>query len=264
MKTQITDGKKYLALFIAFSFFLCATRTALISLGTCGERQHEGSDAQSEEHSDRSAQSYPVIIIDAGHGGEDGGTVGKNGVYEKDVNLAVALYLSASLEDMGITTLLTRNEDILLYDRNSDYEGQKKAQDLATRKRIAEECDNAIFVSIHMNSFPEEKYKGLQVYYSENNTDSFVLAQRIQGLTAELIQPDNTRMCKAGKNIYLLERLNCPALLIECGFLSNPEECALLSTAEYQKKLSQVLAEAIYDHVTTIEKSDSQAEDTTN
>lgn len=260
MKTQITDGKKYLALFIAFSFFLCATLTALISLGACGVRQHGESDTQSDELSEQSEQKGPIIIIDAGHGGEDGGTVGKNGIYEKDVNLAVALYLSASLKDMGITTLLTRNEDILLYDRNSDYEGQKKAQDLATRKRIADECDNAIFISIHMNSFPEEKYKGLQVYYSENNQDSLALAQKIQSRAAELLQPDNTRQCKTGNNIYLLERLNCPAVLIECGFLSNSEECALLSSAEYQKKLSYVLSEAIYEYITDLPISEEQSE----
>ena len=155
---------------------------------------------------------------------------------------------------MGVTTLLTRSEDILLYDKSSNHKGQKKIQDLAARRRIAEECEGAVFVSIHMNSFPEEKYKGLQVYYSENNECSKTLAQGIQTLTAKVLQPENTRQCKLGNNMYLLEQLTCPAILIECGFLSNREECARLSDASYQKELAALLATAISEYLILHEK----------
>lgn len=251
MKIHITDGKKYLALFIVFSFFLCATLTALIALGARTVKSHSDNENTShhESQSEDTPLYSPVVVIDAGHGGEDGGTVGVNGVFEKDINLSVALALDKALKDMGVTTLLTRDEDILLYDRNSDHKGQKKAQDLAARRKIAEECENAIFVSIHMNSFPEEKYKGLQVYYSENNESSLALAKKIQDMISKELQPDNTRQCKSGKSIYLMERLSCPAVLIECGFLSNNEECANLSDEGYQKELTALLARAIYEHI---------------
>ena len=100
-----------------------------------------------------------------------------------------------------------------------------------------------------MNSFPEEKYKGLQVYYSENDEDSKALAQKIQTMTANELQPENTRQCKSGKDIYLLERLSCPAVLIECGFLSNQEECARLSDENYQKELASLLAASISEYL---------------
>ena len=249
MKTRITDGKKYLALFIAFSFFLCASLTLLIALGSRMANEPSRSQTEDSESEREDLTGGVIVVIDAGHGGEDGGAVGRNGALEKDINLSLALTLSDALEAMGVATLLTREEDILLYDKSSDYQGQKKAQDLAERRRIAESCENAIFVSIHMNSFPEEKYKGLQVYYSENNEESMTLAKRIQSLTAESLQPENNRQCKSGGNIYLLERLTCPAILIECGFLSNAEECELLSTEEYRQSLAKLIATAIYGYL---------------
>ena len=249
MKTRITDGKKYLALFIAFSFFLCAALTLLIALGSRIADEQNSFRSEEDENESEELTGGVIVVIDAGHGGEDGGAVGRNGVLEKDINLSLALSLSDALESMNVSTLLTRNEDILLYDKSSNYQGQKKAQDLAERRRIAESCENAIFVSIHMNSFPEEKYKGLQVYYSENNEESLVLAQSIQSLTARLLQPENNRQCKSGGSIYLLERLTCPAILIECGFISNTEECELLSTEEYRQSLAELIAAAIYDYL---------------
>ena len=190
--------------------------------------------------------SLPVIVIDAGHGGEDGGAVGVDGTLEKDVNLHIAMQLNDILQSMGYKTVMTRTEDILLYDKNSDYHGQKKVQDLATRKRIAEQYDNVVFVSIHMNAFPTEKYHGMQVYYSKNNIKSQQLANSIQSLTTHTLQPDNTRKIKpTNGNIYLLDRLNCPAVLVECGFLSNREECARLANEAYQKKMAFALAFSI-------------------
>ncbi len=194
-------------------------------------------------------KAYPTVIIDAGHGGEDGGAVGKNGVYEKELNLKIALELKAMLEALGVPTRLTRTDDTLLYDRNADYQGHKKALDMAARLAIAKEYENAIFVSIHMNSFPQSQYNGLQVYYSENNESSLVLARLLQSLAVKNIQPSNTRKVKPSSgNIYLLEKIQHPAVLIECGFLSNDEECRLLCSDEYRSRLSMTLCSAIMNY----------------
>jgi N-acetylmuramoyl-L-alanine amidase len=189
------------------------------------------------------------VVIDAGHGGEDGGAVGTNGIYEKDLNLQIAWILNDLLRANGIETVMTRSEDILLYDRNSNYQGQKKVQDLAIRRKIAETYENAVFVSIHMNAFPQHQYHGLQVYYSPNSSESKDLAIHIQSLTKELLMPKNNRSVKtSGGNIYLLDRLQCPAVLVECGFLSNPEECAKLSSEEYKQQMALSLCLSILEY----------------
>lgn len=247
MKATVKNRKKYIALYLLFALLLCASLSLLMLVGEKISDTDEGVETETE--SETETYTDPIVVIDAGHGGEDGGTVGKNGVFEKDINLSVALYLADELKKAGIEVLLTRSEDILLYDRNSDYKGQKKVQDLAERRRIAESCENALFVSIHMNSFPEEQYKGLQVYYSTNNEGSKALADGIRSTVTQALQPDNTRQCKTGENIYLLDRLKCPAVLVECGFLSNHEECALLSSADYQKTLAITLSLAITDYI---------------
>lgn len=188
---------------------------------------------------DGNSEKKPTIVIDAGHGGEDGGAVGINGIYEKELNLLISEDLCDMLRASGFEVVMTRNSDILLYDRNVDYKGRKKMLDLAARVKIAENTENCIFISIHMNSFPQEQYHGLQVYYSKNNEASSLLAEKIQSTVSEYLQKDNTRKIKsASKNIYLLDRITSPAVLVECGFLSNPEECALLCEKEYRQKLT--------------------------
>lgn len=183
-----------------------------------------------------------TVVIDAGHGGEDGGAQSARGVHEKTVNLEIAQLLDTLLRAGGISTVMTRTEDILLYDRNADYRGHKKMLDLSARRQIAEDTENAIFVSIHMNSFPETKYRGLQVFYSPNDPLSETLANQIQGDVKNLLQPENSRKTKAATSaIYLLDRLECPAILVECGFLSNPEEAALFEQEEYRRQIAFIL-----------------------
>jgi N-acetylmuramoyl-L-alanine amidase len=133
---------------------------------------------------------------------------------------------------------MTRNDDRLLYDPLSDYKGRKKILDMHERLRIANSCENAVFLSVHMNSFPQEKYCGLQVYYSRNSIDSMRFAESVQGTVSKYLQPQNERKIKQGKDIFLLDRLKMPAILVECGFLSNKDECSLLSTEEYRDKLA--------------------------
>lgn len=190
--------------------------------------------------------SLPLVIIDPGHGGEDGGAIGTNGCLEKDINLSMAKKLSSVLAGIGIKSILTRNTDTLLYDRNSDFEGRKKYLDMQERLRIVNSHKNVIFVSIHQNAFPQEKYSGFQTYFSPNSKDSAVLAKQIEEGVKSLIQPDNNRSAKSSDgNIYLLDRTECPSVLLECGFLSNSEECESLCSDEYQNKLCQVIGVCI-------------------
>ena len=191
-----------------------------------------------------------TVILDAGHGGEDGGAVGNGNIYEKDLNLAITLKIGEKLKSNGINVVYTRTEDILLYDRNVDYKNRKKALDLAARVQIADKTQNCIFVSIHMNSFPKTQYKGLQVYYSKNHPLSKTLASAIQTAVKNELQPDNNRkITEATSRIFLLDRIEKPAILIECGFLSNYEECRLLSTETYQNQLSEIISMEIEKYV---------------
>lgn len=187
----------------------------------------------------------PVIVLDAGHGGEDGGATGVNGILEKDLNLSLTNALAALLRGAGYTVVQTRTEDRLLYDANAK-KGHKKQSDLENRLKIAEKYENAVFISIHMNTFPQESCQGMQVWYSQNDASSKVLADALQSRVRSLLQPQNNRRTKAAtSSIYLLKKAKCPAVLVECGFLSNAEECALLSEPSYRQKLALVLFDAI-------------------
>jgi len=183
-----------------------------------------------------------VIVLDPGHGGEDSGTVGINGITEKELNLMISDTLCVILRFCGYEVIPTRDEDVLLYDRNIDFKGRKKVLDLAARLNIANEVDPDIFVGIHMNAFPQQKYSGLTVYYSPNHRLSQDVGSLLRHNVIELLQPQNNRELKeAGTNIYLLDRIKCPAILIECGFLSNPEECEKLCRDDYRHLLSFVI-----------------------
>ena len=191
------------------------------------------------------------VVIDPGHGGEDGGAVSAEGLYEKDANLAVAFALRDLLEMNGIPVIMTRDEDILLYDRNVDYHGRKKVLDLAARKTIADNAGNCLFISIHMNAFPQPQYSGTQVWYGARDPLSASIAKDIQ-TNALLLQPGNKRKIKAAdSSIYLLDNIQAPCVLVECGFLSNPQEAALLSDSNYQKALAFMIFSGVCGYVNT-------------
>lgn len=239
-----------LLIFLIFVFVFSSTLLFFVLFTNKDFKDQKPQKQEEEETSKTEQKKLPVVIIDAGHGGEDGGTIGVNGCYEKDINLKIAKKLEILLGNAGIQTVMTRSEDILLYDRNVDYKGKKKILDLAARLKISEQYENAIFVSIHMNSFPEAKYNGLQVYYSPNDKRSVLLADKIQLMTKELLMPENSRKTKtSGGKIYLLDQIALPAVLIECGFLSNPEECKKLCDETYQKELCEVICRAICEHL---------------
>lgn len=183
-----------------------------------------------------------TVIIDAGHGGEDGGAVGADGCKEKDLNLAIALELGERLDELGYTVIYTRTDDRLLYTEEENIHGIRKISDLKNRCKIAAEHKDAIFVSIHMNTYGQSKYSGLQVYYSPKTPESKILSDCIQSEVCAQMQPENHRKTKRGDDIYILENTDNVAILVECGFLSNPEECKKLSEKEYQKQLSFAIA----------------------
>ena len=190
-----------------------------------------------------------TIIIDAGHGGEDCGTIGANGKYEKDLNLALAFTLGQMLTDKGYAVVYTRTEDKLLYTEDENIKGIRKISDLKNRCKIADEYPGAIFISIHMNSFTDPKYSGTQVYYSGNSEHSRQLAQKVQSNVVNTLQKDNNRTVKEGKSIYILKNIENVGILIECGFLSNPEECEKLSEKEYQNKLCFSIMCAMIEYI---------------
>lgn len=193
-----------------------------------------------------------IVVLDAGHCGEDGGTSAADGTVEKDLNLSVTLLLADHLRACGVEVILTRDTDRLLYDPLSDYKGRKKLLDQRARLDItntaAAENEDAevLFVSIHMNSYPSESVRGLQVWYSPNNASSLRLADAIQKNAEELLGSAHERRPKAaGTNIFLLDRLNVPAVLVECGFLSCPAEAALLNDENYRRALAFTICTAI-------------------
>ena len=190
-----------------------------------------------------------IVILDAGHGGEDPGAIGATGVYEKDLNLALALEMGKIFEEKGYIVIYTRTDDRLLYNEDENIKGMRKIADLKNRCKVAERYPNSLFISIHMNSFGSEKYSGLQVYYAENNENSRILADSIQNRVVNDLQKDNKRVIKPGKDMYLLENIANTAVLIECGFLTNKNECKKLSEKEYQKELSFSIVCGIIEYI---------------
>ncbi len=189
---------------------------------------------------------YSTVIIDAGHGGEDGGTSSASGLVEKDINLELAFILKEKLEAKGVHVILTRDTDRLLYDRNADYQGRKKKLDMAARLEIINNTEDCIFISLHMNAFSDSRYSGLQVWYSDQNPNSQSLANIIQSDIKTNLQPNNNRKTKsAGTSIYLLSNSSCPAVLVECGFLSNAAEAKLFESAEYKDALAGQLCDSV-------------------
>lgn len=174
--------------------------------------------------------SDKVIVIDAGHGASDGGAVGGSGVLEKEINLSIAQRLQKLLEKTGATVIVTRADDEPI--------AENKRSDMRMRKNIKENSEADIFVSIHMNKFSQAKYSGAQVFYSPDE-DSKALGESIQAAMIDILNPDNNRVAKsAGDSIYLLKGGTVPAVIVECGFLSNPQEEQMLTREDYQEKVA--------------------------
>lgn len=187
----------------------------------------------------KASWTRPEIIVDPGHGGVDGGAVTADGIAEKDINLPLALQLRELLVLMGYGVIMTRETDISIHDPEYETIRRIKTSDLKNRMKIMEAHPKALFISIHQNKFSVSKYWGTQVFYSPNTPDSKRLADHIQQSVKTMLQPENSRVTKkSGKDIYLMYEAKSTAVLVECGFLSNPKEAALLKTPEYQNQLA--------------------------
>lgn len=183
-------------------------------------------------------KSMPTIVIDAGHGGEDGGAVSESGVLEKDINLSIANDTSALFYLLGFDVKQTRKTDIAL-DNGEDTIRKRKVSDMKKRLEIFNSPEENTIISIHQNKFSESKYHGTQIFYSPNNPKSKQLADSIKYSVKGLLQPDNERECKkADSGIYLLKNTNNPAVIVECGFISNGEEFKNLLDSQYQKQMA--------------------------
>jgi len=191
----------------------------------------------------------PVILLDAGHGGEDGGAVGLGGVVEKELNLAITLKVEIYLRAMGYQTILTRSTDTDLHDAAASTVRDRKTTDIHNRFAMMEALrDKDLFVSIHMNKFPGGGAHGTQVFYSKNTPQSAVLAESIQSNVIRLLQPENTRKIKpSGDSIYLLYYAKKTAVLVECGFISNAGDVEKLQDDGYQNRLAFAIACGILD-----------------
>lgn len=180
------------------------------------------------------------IIIDAGHGGIDSGATSISGVLESKINLEIALRLNDLMHLLGISTIMTRTDDRSIYTHGQTIAAQK-VSDLKERVRIVNDTDKSILISIHQNTFSDSRYRGAQVFHASGE-NSQTLAQMMQTMLITTLNPDSKRNIKKATGIYLLENIKKTGVLIECGFISNPEEESLLRDPEYQKKVSAVIA----------------------
>lgn len=192
-----------------------------------------------------------VLIIDPGHGGEDGGAVAKDGTVESGINLAVALKIEKAAAFLGLKTVMTRSEDISIHDSGAETLRQKKVSDLKNRAALCNETEQGVLISIHQNSLPQSpSVRGAQVFYN-GQPGSQELAQAIQDALNDTVNLDHPKSPKAiTAGVYLMENTTCPGVLIECGFLSNPSETEKLKDPAYQSRLAAVILSAAAEHLT--------------
>lgn len=183
------------------------------------------------------------IVIDPGHGGEDGGAVSCTGVPESVYNLAISRRLQDLMNLLGYKTVMIRDSDISVYTKGETL-AQKKASDLTQRVKIVNDTAGAVLLSIHQNYFDDSQYSGAQVFYAKTE-GSQQLASELQKEIVSKLNKGSRRQAKMISGIYLMEHINCPGVLVECGFLSNQQEEALLRNSEYQKKISAVIAASL-------------------
>ncbi len=202
-----------------------------------------GSDAVTTMAEALPVEREVVFIIDPGHGGEDGGAVSCTGVYESHINLEISLRLRDLMHLLGWETVMTRTEDVSIYTSGTTL-GAKKASDLRERVRIVNETEHGILLSIHQNFFPQGQYSGAQMFYNDED-DAKGLAIALQDCFKQTVNSGSNRMSKPVSGIFLMEHIERPGILIECGFLSNAAEEAKLRSEDYQKKICCIIAATV-------------------
>lgn len=191
--------------------------------------------------------SGKTIVIDAGHGVPDEGAQSSNGTTEAETNLKIALKLQNLLEQSGSSVVLTRSDENAIYDIDTKTLRQKKISDIKNRVKIGNESQADIFVSIHLNKIPQSQYDGWQTFYKEGSEEGKKLAESIQTNLNEAIQRENNRVAKTIDNVYIIKHVEIPTTIVECGFLSNPEEEKMLLEDGYQNKLAWGIYNGIID-----------------
>ena len=225
--------KKYrieltMACLLLVCFYLLSRQAAVISVN------------QTERGAQKAAG--PLILVDAGHGGSDPGMIGVGGLEEKGINLSISLLLRDTLEKSGYSVIMTREEDKGLYDSSA---ANKKAQDMQRRIAMIREYAPVLSVSIHQNSYQDEGVHGPQVFYYESSVEGKKLAEAVQSSLNNQLEVDRPREVKGNTSYYLLKRSSGTLVIVECGFLTNPEEAQKLQTKEYQEKVASAVSEGI-------------------
>lgn len=197
--------------------------------------------------------SDKTIIIDAGHGSPDEGAESKNGTTEAQINLKIALKVQNLLEQTGSTVILTRSDNNAIYDLDSKTLKQKKVSDIKNRVKIGNESSADIFVSIHLNKIPQEQYYGWQCFFNSKNENSKILAEQLQENLNESIQKENKRLAKNLETVYIMKNVEIPISIVECGFLSNPQEEKQLQDDDYQNRLAWGIYNGITDYFYNLE-----------
>lgn len=199
-----------------------------------------------------SPEGERVLILDAGHGGEDGGASSASGSKESDINLSIVLKTEALMGFLGVRTELTRSEDRSMHSEGASTIREKKVSDLKNRVALVESFPAAMLISVHQNHFTDSRYSGSQVFYNGGDI-SRQWGEGAQEMLRQVLDSDNNRNAKPMPDgIYLFEHISCPSILVECGFLSNGEEASLLLTDTYQRKISLALAGAYLQEIQMI------------
>ena len=200
------------------------------------------------------ASSMPItqktVIVDAGHGGDDGGAIGIDGTVEKDINLDIALKLEKILKFYGFNVIMTRTQDVMTCDDGLDSLRKRKISDIHNRFELMRKNPDALFISVHQNKFDDSSQHGTQVFYSGNDERSKELAEAIQTSVTLTLQRKNDRVVKkSGSGIYLLYHAKIPAVLVECGFISNSDEVKKLKDESYRMKLAILIADGLLKYL---------------
>lgn len=192
--------------------------------------------------------SNKVIVLDAGHGKPDEGAQSSNGTTEAETNLKITLKVQSLLEQSGATVVLTRSDENAIYDLDKTTLRQKKISDIHNRVKIGNESSADIFVSIHLNKISQQQYYGWQCFYKQNDEKSTALAKSLQENLNDSIQKENKRVSMKLDNVYIIKHVEIPISIVECGFLSNPEEETQLLSDDYQNRLAWGIYNGIMDY----------------
>lgn len=226
---------------------------AVIAGGIVGCELIEAGAGKGMEAVETSADAVldrPVIVLDAGHGGADGGCVSVNGIPEKNINLSIMLTARDMLDLLGYDVRCTRETDVSIHDKGIEGLAKQKKSDMDNRLAVINESGAVLAVSIHQNQFTDPKYSGAQMFFKADSPESSALADVLRERFRIWLQPDNERETKpVGDELFLIHNAKCPAVMAECGFLSNPEEAAKLETTSYQQEVAMVIADSINCYV---------------